>query len=111
MKARCFLQREFGKIDIPGGPQQYNCPGRANQIGFRFCEQRTVLPRCVLSGDDLFAKRARMLAIEGLCNRFRDRSVLGVFHQHAHPGNRLQRRPVCADRERKRHDEETAPEP
>ena len=111
MEARCFLQLEFGKLDIPGGPQQYNRPGRANQIGFRLCEQRTVFPRRVLSGDDLFAKRARVLAIEGLRNRFRDRSVLRVFHQHAHPGNRLKRRPVCPDRERKRHDEENAPEP
>lgn len=110
MEPRCFLQLEFGKIDIPGEPQQYNRAGRANQIGLRFCEQRTVFPRGVLSGDDLFAKRARVLAIEGLRNRFRDRSVLRVFHQHAHPGNRLKRRPVCPDRERKRHDEENAPE-
>lgn len=55
MKARCFLQLEFGKIDLLGRPQQYNRPSRANQIWFRFCEQRTVFPRCVLSGDDLFA--------------------------------------------------------
>ena len=109
MEARCFLQLEFGKLDIPGGPQQYNRPGRANQIGFRFCEQRTVFPRRVLSGDDLFAKRARVLAIEGLHNRFRDRSVLRVFHQVL-TGNRLCAA-QCAPIERKRHDEENAPEP
>jgi len=52
----------------------------------------------MLRGDNALAEIARMIAIESLGQRFRERRLLGVLDDHRSPGNRLERHPVSANR-------------
>lgn len=47
-----------------------------------------------------------MLPVEGLRHRLADGSLPGIVNDHPDPGHRLQNRPVKAQRQRKRRDEQ-----
>jgi hypothetical protein len=54
---------------------------------------------------------AGMLAVEGLLQSDGQRGVLGVINRHAHPGDRLQHRPMPADRGNQRESNQELAKP
>jgi hypothetical protein len=99
MRQERGVHRQPGKREINVAWQQDNPSRRADQIGLG-CHRLLVafflrMPGC----GDVFAKVARMVAIEGLRYGLCQGNTLRVLHNHRSPGDGLQDSPMRADRQ------------
>jgi hypothetical protein len=76
-----------------------NLASGAEQIDLLVERAPVALPFGLLAFFNGFAKRAGMLTVERLSQRFLQRRGLGEIHSHADPGHRLQEHPMAAHRQ------------